>query len=116
MRDRRMLRLIYAFEDVPETELPRPPLAALRALRIAWVSRTRAGWLAMPLESRRELVHAGAGDEVIRQEVQRIIEHAPIREMKLVPRIDDPSRDEIPPLVSGAFGPARQLPLDFWRS
>ena len=110
-----MAKHIYAFEDLPEAELPRPPLCALRALRVAGVALTRAGWTAMPIEARQELALAGARDAVIRPEVQRILEKAPIREIKLVPRIDDPPEDQVPALVSGALGPTRPIAIEFWR-
>jgi molybdenum cofactor biosynthesis enzyme len=65
---------------------------------------------------RQELVAAGARDTVARQEVQRLLERAPIREIKLVPRIDDPSISDVPAALAGAFGPSRPLTLKFWRS
>lgn len=111
-----MAKHIYAFEDIPEADLPRPPLCALRALRVAGIALTRPGWAAMPIEARQELALAGARDAVITPEVQRIMERAPIREIKLVPRIDDPPEDEVPPLVAGAFGPTRPIALEFWQT
>ena len=111
-----MAKHIFAFEDIPEADLPRPPLCALRALRVTGISLTRAGWGAMPLDARRELALAGARDAVITPEVQRIIESAPIREIKLVPRIDEPPEDRVPALVVGALGPTRPITLEFWRA
>ncbi len=111
-----MAKLIYHFEDVPPGDLPRPPLAALRALRIAGVALSHAGWLATPVSARRDLMVAGARDEVIVPEVHRILQAAPIREIKLVPRIEDPPSDVVPPALGGATGPARPLTPEFWRS
>jgi molybdenum cofactor biosynthesis enzyme len=111
-----MPRYVYLFEDLTEPDLPRAPLAALRALRVAGITISRAGWLTMPVEARVALAEAGTRDVVTQREVQTLIETAPIREMKLMPRIDDPPVDEVPAFVHGAFGPTRPITPEFWRS
>lgn len=110
-----MPRLTYAFEEVAESDLARAPLAALRALRIAGIALSRRGWEALSPEVRRDLAVAGARDEVIREEVNRILEKAPLDQLRLVPAIPDPARDEVPAELSGALGPTRSLPLAFWQ-
>jgi len=111
-----MPRHVYLFEDLAEADLPRAPLAALRALRVTGVVLSRPGWLAMSVEARTRLSEAGARDAIDTAEIQKLLEAAPIREMKLVPRIDDPSVDEVPSFVQGAFGPTRPITPEFWRS
>jgi len=110
-----MPRLSYSFEEIDESELARMPLAALRALRVAGVALSRAGWEATPLEARRELCVAGAREAVIVPEVQRILEKAPLDQLRLVPRISDPSLDQVPPDLAGSLGPGRSLPLPLWQ-
>jgi hypothetical protein len=111
-----MVRYLYLFEDITEPDLPRAPLAALRALRVSGITLSRAGWLAMPAEVRVQLAEAGTRDVISNAEVQKLIEAAPIREIKLMPRIQDPSADEVPGFVHGAFGPTRPITPEFWRS
>jgi molybdenum cofactor biosynthesis enzyme len=111
-----MAKHIYAFEGIPEEDLPRPPLAALRALRIAGVALSRAGWLGMPLSARRELIVAGARNQVNVAEIQKVLESAPIRELKLIPSITDPPGDKVPSALAGVTGPTNPLTIEFWRS
>lgn len=110
-----MPRLTYAFEEIAESELGRPPLAALRALRAAGVALSRRGWEQLSLDVRTDLANAGIRDQVIKEEVQRILEKAPLDQIRLVPTIHDPSRDEVPPEIAGALGPTRPLPFEFWQ-
>jgi molybdenum cofactor biosynthesis enzyme len=111
-----MAKHIYAFEGIPEQDLPRPPLAALRALRIAGVALSRAGWLGMPVAGRLDLVQAGARERVDVAEVQKALESAPIRELKLIPGVGDPPSDVVPAVLAGATGPVKPFTLEFWRS
>ncbi|MBK7584252.1 MAG: hypothetical protein IPI67_29125 [Myxococcales bacterium] len=111
-----MAKLIYVFEDISEADLSRTPLAALRAMRLAGVTLSRAGWLSMSAELRRDLVLAGAADAVELSRIQKLMNAAPIREMKLIASIPDPPTDEVPQAVGHALGPGRSVSLELWRA
>lgn len=109
-----MAKHIYAFEDIPEGDPSRPPLAALRAMRLIGMALSRTGWQAMSVDRRRAIISAGAAENVETDELRRLFDGAPIREMKLVPVIPDPPADRIPDSVARAFGPARVISQEFW--
>jgi molybdenum cofactor biosynthesis enzyme len=110
-----MARIVYAFEEIPEAELPRIPLSAMRALRVLGVAISRRGWDRMPLAARRELASKGTDEVVDLDEARRMLEQCPLEEIRLVPAVPEPSREQVPPELAGALGPGRSMPLAFWQ-
>jgi hypothetical protein len=107
---------IYAFEELAEDDLYRPPLSAQRALRCAGMLVSRAGWLGTPHDVRVALTWAGARDVVDLAEVKHLVDRMPLREMKLYPRWEDPSPYEVPQLLLESLAHARPLPIAFWQA
>jgi len=110
-----MARIVYAFEEISEAELSRMPLSAMRALRIMGVTISRRGWERMPLTARRDLANAGTADVIDVEEARRILEQCPLEDIRLVPSVTEPSRDQVPSELAGALGPGRSMPLAFWQ-
>lgn len=111
-----MSRYLYTFEDLSDSDLPRPPLSATRALRLAGVALSQSGWLSMPMERRRELARAGAEDVVPLNVVRAFVDAAPVREVRLTPAVADPSAAEVPPELANAFGPSQAITAELWRA
>jgi molybdenum cofactor biosynthesis enzyme len=106
---------IYAFEELP-AELPRPPMAALRALFQTGVVVSPAGWQSVPLEVRSAFVLEGARGLVQVAAVKELLKRVPPRYLKLVPASSDPDPDQVPPALVKALGPTRPLSVTAWRS
>ena len=110
-----MAKRIYDFEGPLDLEtLPRPPLAALRALRITGVLLTPAGWRETPLDARQRLIHLGSENCVDREQVLEALMQSPPREMKMFPALREPAEAEVPEELSLALGPGRKLPRSVW--
>lgn len=112
-----MPSLIYGFEAPLDLEtLPRPPMAALRAMRSSGMLVSQAGWQAMPLEARRGVARAGQGDPVDPDHVRGYLMAAPPREVRMLPRVSDPPVNQVPEHVLYGAGPGRPVPLRFWQA
>lgn len=89
------------------------PLAARRALDWAGRRLSLAAWQALPLETRRELVRAGAEPVVDRALVLDLVSTAtpPATPCAEAP---EPGPEQVPEKVSRAFGPERPIALNVW--
>ncbi|HOU90305.1 MAG TPA: nitrate reductase associated protein [Polyangiaceae bacterium] len=104
---------LFAFEGATE-ELTSPPLAALRALHGAGVLLSRAGWEALPVATRQALARAGAEERVDAPSVRRLLDAAPVTEVKLLPAEEDPDPRAPPSQLGGALGPGRSPSPELW--
>jgi molybdenum cofactor biosynthesis enzyme len=105
--------VIYAFEDVPE-DLPRPPMAAMRAFLAAGVVLSPRGWLALTLDGRRTFLVAGSQPIIDAVGVQAALRHATVSEVRLVPRVLDPNPNVIPESLVAALGPHGRMTNATW--
>ncbi|MEZ4221105.1 MAG: cyclic pyranopterin monophosphate synthase MoaC [Polyangiaceae bacterium] len=109
--------VLYNFEGPLDLAvLDRPPLAALRALRITGVLLTRAGWTATPHGARLDLSLLGSQPKVENEKVVEALSTTPPREVKMFQRQLDPDPDSVPEDVQRALGPGQALSLELWRS
>jgi molybdenum cofactor biosynthesis enzyme len=108
-----MSGVIYAFEDVPE-DLPRPPMAAMRAFLAAGVVLSPRGWSALTLDARRTFLVAGSQPIVDAVGVQAALRQATVSEVRLVPRVLDPNPNVIPEALVAALGPHGRMTTAAW--
>jgi molybdenum cofactor biosynthesis enzyme len=105
---------VYAFEELAE-DLPRPPMAALRALQSKGYLVSPRGWRELPLEVRQALAREGARDKVGGDALEGAIRRISLQHVKLMPSAREPSAEQVPPQLSAALGPLRALSADEWR-
>src|SRR4051794_13842060 len=94
--------ILYAFEDITP-DLPRPPLAAMRGLLSAGTLISRRGWETLSTETRWAIARQGAQPEVSAIAIQGALRTAPVAEIRLVPRVGDPSPEQVPPVLAAAL-------------
>jgi cyclic pyranopterin phosphate synthase len=103
---------LFAFDDIgPELDLV--PLAARRALDLAGVKLSLAGFRSLSLELRRELASLGSAAEVDTARVHAIgaaAEPAPVA----LPVAADPPADAVPAELVFALGTERPLDAGVW--
>jgi molybdenum cofactor biosynthesis enzyme len=107
--------VVYAFEELGE-DLPRPPLAALRALLLSGVVISPNGWRALSREAKHGLATHGSLDTITPEVVRSLLRGAPLGEMKLVRATSEPRPDVPPPGLARAFGPGRTVGPIEWQS
>jgi len=104
---------LYSFDGVDAT-LDLVPLAARRALDVTGLKVSLEVWRALPLESRRALVAAGAGSVV---DVERVIGLLPAEQVSRIEPLSEPREaTAIPDKLSAAFGPARPISRALWQA
>ncbi len=108
-------KTLYAFEDVSE-DLPRAPLAGMRALLSAGVVISTKGWAALNRDARWAIVQEGLLPSINTTVVQALLRQASVSELRLVPRMLDPNATETPAEVLKAITPARRLTNTEWAS
>ena len=106
-------RFSYAFEELDE-DLARPPKAALRALLSAGIMMGPKGWTALDKESRQALAVAGMHEQVNTALVTQLINPAGPANIRLVPRLSDPPRHEVPAALTRALGISRPISAEEW--
>lgn len=106
--------LVYAFEEVSEA-LPRPPMAALRALLSSGILVSPKAWQEISPEIRRQFAFAGAEEQVDPEAVATLLRQIPVSQIKFIGKATDPSAEEIPPGLIAAIGPVRPLTRAEWR-
>lgn len=110
-----MTIVLYDFEGPLDlATLERPPLCALRALRVGGFLLTRTGWDLTPHEQRLKLSLIGSQQHIDVTSVREALAHTPPRELKMFSKTDEPSREAAPDRLQGALGPGRSLPPEVW--
>jgi len=103
---------LFAFDEIgPELDLV--PLAARRALDLAGVKLSLAGFRSLALELRRELATLGGAPEVDTARVLEIARGAQPAGSPLPVR-PDPTPDAVPPELRAALGSERPLDTSIW--
>ncbi len=110
-----MPEIFYQFEQLDE-HLSRPPLAAQRALMVAGVRLSAAGWDAMTQEIRIALAGAGIQPQIDTEWVRSTLSGVPWEHVKLFSPIPDPPASEVPSPLQHALGPGRGIPLALWQA
>jgi molybdenum cofactor biosynthesis enzyme len=105
--------LTYIFEGIGE-DMPRPPLAALRALLSAGVLVSARAWQGLPAPARQAFARAGAADTVDDALVTELLKQIPVSQMKFVGRRVDPPMTAVPDELAAAIGPSRPLTPAEW--
>ena len=108
-------QIVYGFEGIAE-DLPRPPMAALRALLSAGVLVSARGWQELSIEARQGLARAGVGDPLDQQLVANLLKQVPVSQLKLIGKKSDPSASSVPPELLAALGPVRPLTVGEWQA
>ena len=108
-------QVLYRFEELSE-DLPRPPLAAQRALLLSGFIISPRGWQQLPPALRRELAVQGTRADVDRAEVRQLVERVPPKFLKLVSRSRDPDPDQVPAALAKNLGPGRVLSVAQWKA
>ncbi|MEO8796488.1 MAG: cyclic pyranopterin monophosphate synthase MoaC, partial [Polyangiaceae bacterium] len=108
-----MSGVIYQFEDVGD-DLPRPPMAAMRAFLAAGIVLSPRGWTALSPELRKGFVQAGSAPFVDVMAVQAGARGTPVSEVRLVPRIVDPDPNRVPDSLASALGPQARMTPQRW--
>lgn len=112
---RRVTIILYDFEgQLDLATLERPPLCALRALRVSGFLLTREGWARTPHEQRLKLCLAGSQPDVDVASVSGALKFTSPRELKMFSRLNEPAKDVVPESVQGALGPGRSVPVPVW--
>ena len=105
--------MIYAFEEIGP-DLPRPPMAARRALLCAGVSVPLETWQTLPIETRRGLVDEGTRDVISEINVKNAI--SPIlKRIRFMGPVKDPPLDAVPTPVNDALRNFRPLVVAEWQ-
>jgi len=105
--------MIYAFEEIGP-DLPRPPMAARRALLGAGVSMPLDTWQTLPIEIRRGLVEEGTRDVISDVNVKNAVSPV-LKRIRFMGPVKDPPLDVIPTPVNDALRNFRPLIVDEWR-
>jgi cyclic pyranopterin phosphate synthase len=88
------------------------PLAARRLLDVTGLKLTLEGWLSLPVERRRQIVDAGAGEGIDPEATGLVLSaEPPPARLAAAP---DPDPSEPPPALLNALGPLRPLEPARW--
>ncbi len=110
-----MTIILYGFEGpLDVSSLERPPLCALRALRMTGMLLSREGWEATPHEARLKISLAGSQPVVDCDGVRNALMDSPPRQMKMFQRLSDPDPAVVPKGIQRALGPGRSIPTEVW--
>jgi len=105
--------MIYAFEEIG-SDLPRPPLAARRALLCSGVAVPLDTWRAMPLGARQSIAQEGTKDAisefVVKNAVSSVLKH-----IRFMGPVKDPPLDTIPQPVIEALRAVHPLTIGEWK-
>jgi cyclic pyranopterin monophosphate synthase len=104
---------VYTFEAIDDS-LPYIPLAGRRVLDAVGRKVSLEAWVSMPVEDRRRLVDAGAGD-VVDDSVVTVLDGV-TRKAAPIPPEPEPDPAHVPPSLAGALGPSQPLDPTRWRA
>jgi cyclic pyranopterin monophosphate synthase len=107
-------RFSYAFEELTQ-ELNRPPKAAMRAMFSAGIMLSPKGWQSLTVDTRQALAVAGLHEKINESMVRQLLNEAGPTHMKMVPKIQDPPRDDLPKGLLAALGLMRTITVEEWR-
>lgn len=110
-----ILATLYRFEDA-SPDLPRPSLAAQRALGAVGVRIEPGGWVKLSIEQKQALAIEGAKGTLDHTPITALTSAASIRQLVLINKERDPNPDEVPQDVLKALGPARRISVAEWRN
>src|SRR5688572_12499424 len=102
------MRGVYAFEEIAD-DLPRPPLAALRAMTTSGIAASPRGWASLPIDTRVRLVEMGAAEVVDAKAVSDLMSRVPVEHVRLVPKTGDPDRSAVPQDIVRSLAPVRPI-------
>jgi len=105
---------LYAFEALTD-DLPRPPMAALRALLSAGVLVSARGWQELRPETRQQIARVGAQDSMDERGLTELVKQVPVSQLKFIGKNTDPSAEVVPAELVAALGPVRPLTDAEWR-
>jgi molybdenum cofactor biosynthesis protein MoaC len=115
LRPMTVTQAVYGFEAIDES-LPFLPLAARRVLDRLGRKLSLEGWVSLPLERRRQIVQAGAG-EAVAPEAAAALEGAVPAAVEVEP-LPEPDRSSVPEALRAALAalaPSRALADARWR-
>ena len=107
-------RYVYAFEEVAE-DLPRPPMAALRALHAMGFIVSPRGWQELPVDVRQTIASEGAKNEVGGPALEAALTHISLQHVKMMPKPREPDPLEVPKDLLAALGPLRRVSATDWQ-
>jgi molybdenum cofactor biosynthesis enzyme len=105
--------LIYAFEEIGP-DLPRPPLAARRALLCSGVAVPIETWQSLSLSARQAIAQEGTKDAISEYVVKNAVS-AVLKRVRFMGPVKDPPRDVIPQAVVEALRNVRPLNAAEWQ-
>jgi molybdenum cofactor biosynthesis enzyme len=104
---------VYTFEGVP-ADLPRPPLAAMRALLSAGVLLSARAWQELPPETRVEIARVGYAETMDEHRLETLLKQVHVSNIKFIGRRSEPDPSLVPADLAAAVGPMRPLTLAEW--
>jgi hypothetical protein len=105
--------MIYAFEEIGP-DLPRPPLAARRALLVSGVAVPLDTWQSLPLPARQTIAQEGTKDAVSEFVVKNAVSPV-LKRIRFMAPVKDPPIDSIPQSVVEALRAVRPITAPEWR-
>jgi molybdenum cofactor biosynthesis enzyme len=114
-RAKESMAYAYAFEEVGD-DLPRPPLAAMRALLSCGISLAPAIWRELPIDNKRTIALEGTKDPIDSTVVRSALRGLDLGRLKLVQKVGDPSPSEPPVSLVNALGPHGSISPEDWRA
>jgi hypothetical protein len=105
--------MIYAFEEIGP-DLPRPPLAARRALLCSGVAVPLDTWQSLPLPARQQIAQEGTKDAVSEFVVKNAVSPV-LKRIRFMAPVKDPPIDTIPQPVIEALRTVRPITSPEWK-
>src|SRR4051812_1781360 len=105
--------MIYAFEEIGP-DLPRPPLAARRALLCSGVAVPLDTWATMPLTARQSIAQEGTKDAISEFVVKNAVSSV-LKRIRFMGPVKDPPLDVIPQPVIEALRAVHPLTIGEWK-
>ena len=105
--------MIYEFEEIGQ-DLPRPPLAARRALLCSGVAVPLDTWQSLPLPARQTIAQEGTKDAISEFVVKNAVSPV-LKRIRFMGPVKDPPLDPIPQPVVDALRALRPLTVGEWQ-
>lgn len=104
----------YVFEELSD-DLPRPPLAAVRALQSMSYLVSPQGWRDLAVEIRQAIAYEGAKDVVGGPRLEAAVKRISLHHVKMMPKPREPDANVVPPDLLASLGPIRSITNHEWR-